>query len=161
MACMLRGCSFAERAPPGVPHCINYLVGQACPTRPRTGPSDKLSEDIAQQVVGPNCRSPMSDQRSDPPAQWVLEQPGSTTCWTAQLVSRSSGAVQRVVGPASRTARADHISDVLVRPVPTSRADMSDRSSDRTSCPTCPLVGQSDELVLVELTCPTSQYSSD
>ncbi|PLW32872.1 hypothetical protein PCASD_20866 [Puccinia coronata f. sp. avenae] len=50
---------------------------------------------------------------------------------TAQLISRSSGAVQQVVGPASRTARANHISDVLVRPVRTSWADMSDGSSVR------------------------------
>jgi hypothetical protein len=129
------------------PHCINYLVGQVCPTRPRTGPSDKWSEDLARQVVSPTCRWPMSDKWLSLPARWVIEQAGSTTCRTAQIVPWSSGAVRRVVGPASRTPRADHMLDVPVRPIPTCRADMFNRSSGRTRCPTCPLVGQA---------CPTS-----
>ncbi|PLW33680.1 hypothetical protein PCASD_10308 [Puccinia coronata f. sp. avenae] len=113
-----------------------------CPTRPRTGPSDKLSEDLARQVVGPTCRWPMSDKWSSLPARWVIEQTGSTTCRTTQIVLRSSGAVRRVVRPASRTPRADHMSDVPVRPIPTCRTSTFDRTSGRTSCPTCQLVGQ-------------------
>ncbi|PLW50913.1 hypothetical protein PCASD_01149 [Puccinia coronata f. sp. avenae] len=128
---------------------LDYLAGEGlvCPTRPWTGPSDKWLEDLAQQVVGPTCQWPMSNKWSSLPAQWVIEQAGSTTCRTAQIVPRSSGAVRQVVGPASRTPRADHMSDVPVRPIPTSRADTFNRSSGWTRCPTCPLVGQA---------CPTS-----
>ncbi|PLW14623.1 hypothetical protein PCANC_02554 [Puccinia coronata f. sp. avenae] len=102
----------------------------------------------------------MSDKWSSLPAQWVIKQAGSTTCRTAQIVPRSSGAIQQVVGPASRTPRADHMSDVPVRPIPTCRADTFDRSSGRTRCPTCPLVGQAcpTSAGLTSVTCRTCRF---
>ena len=121
-------------------HCMNYLLGHACPTRARTGMSDQMSDMGVRWVVEPPCRICLFEQNSDNSARQVLERRGRPPVGLARP-------------HCSRAVRLEQSSGHMVgQPCP---RRLRTRLSDKLPpvglwCPTGVLVGQS---------CPTTLLS--
>ncbi|KAH9448408.1 hypothetical protein Pst134EA_027719 [Puccinia striiformis f. sp. tritici] len=114
------------------PHCVNYPLGQTCPTRARTALSELLSDIAVRRVIEPIRRTFLFEQKSDFPVRRVLEQARSTTHRTCLTELQSDKADRAFLGLGARTTLSEGTSDDSVRQVPTGRTCKSDQLANRT-----------------------------